>query len=271
MLAKFIDGADVGMIQRGRGPCLALKSLQGPRIAPHLFGKELQRHGTAQLQVFGAVHYSHATAAQDRQNSIVRDRLAGQTCRFQPQLRGSPILAGDSLCNRCGLGLGDRQWQRSQARYRLDNLRRRRRYGLGGNRRQKTISPPGNCLHIDRSVRVVVQHGPYLLDALVQPVIEVDVGLIAPDLLLNFLAGDELAGLAGKKCQNPEWLRGQLEGRAIFAQFFAVEIELEYPEAEKSLRGAQHDPLTGRSSSPDYTSRSPADVIVFLMTYPANS
>ncbi len=72
--------------------------------------------------------------------------------------------------------------------------------------------------------------------------IEVDVGFTTPDLLLNFLSSDDLARLAGQQRQNSKWLRGQLERQAIFAQLFCVEIQLEYPEAEKFLRGAQNDP-----------------------------
>jgi len=96
-------------------------------------------------------------------------------------------------------------------------------------------------------VSIVVQNGPDLLDALVEPVLKVNEGFVTPDLLLNFFASHDLSGVADEQGKDSERLRRQLEWYSAFVQFFAIEIELEDAEAEKFLRGAQYDHLTGRS------------------------
>src|SRR5208282_6433596 len=47
VLANFIDGADVGMIERGSGASFAAKALERLGVARDIFGKKLQRDETA--------------------------------------------------------------------------------------------------------------------------------------------------------------------------------------------------------------------------------
>ena len=72
--------------------------------------------------------------------------------------------------------------------------------------------------------------------------LKVDLGLPTPKFLFNGVASDNLSGAAGQHDEKPEWLRRQFDYDAGLAQLFAVEVELEYPEAEKLLRGAQGNP-----------------------------
>ena len=55
VLADFVDGADVGMIQSGSGPRLALEPLQGHSIGGQSLGLELQGDVAPQSQVLGSV------------------------------------------------------------------------------------------------------------------------------------------------------------------------------------------------------------------------
>jgi hypothetical protein len=80
--ADLIDRANIGVIDGGRSLRFTLEAVHGCAIAGHVFGQELQRNFTLQLQVFGAVHHAHATAAELLDNAIVRDNLV-QHCRFK--------------------------------------------------------------------------------------------------------------------------------------------------------------------------------------------
>src|SRR5215470_394564 len=73
-----VNCADVGMIQGGCGLRFALEPLQGDRISGQLFREELQCYLAAQFEIFGLIDHAHATAADDFQDSIMRDPLSYQ-------------------------------------------------------------------------------------------------------------------------------------------------------------------------------------------------
>jgi hypothetical protein len=81
MLANVVNGANVGMVQRGSRLCLALKAGQRLGIAGHLVGQELQGHETVQAAVFGLVDHTHPTPAKLLDHAIVRDGLADHRYR----------------------------------------------------------------------------------------------------------------------------------------------------------------------------------------------
>src|SRR5215467_12513542 len=74
-----VNCVDVGMIQGGCGLRLALEPSQGDRISGQLFWEELQCYLAAQFEVFGLIDHAHAAAADDLQDSIVRNPLSYQT------------------------------------------------------------------------------------------------------------------------------------------------------------------------------------------------
>ena len=76
VLADFVDGADVGMIQRGSRARFAAEAFERLRILGHFIGQKLQSDETAQPGVFGLVNYAHAAAAEFFNDAIVRDVLA---------------------------------------------------------------------------------------------------------------------------------------------------------------------------------------------------
>ena len=76
--ADFVDGADVGMVQRGGGPRLAAKAFQGLRVLGHIVGQELQGDEAAEFSVLGLVDHTHPAAAELLDDAVVRDGLADQ-------------------------------------------------------------------------------------------------------------------------------------------------------------------------------------------------
>jgi hypothetical protein len=82
---------------------------------------------------------------------------------------------------------------------------------------------------------VVAQRGPDLLDAEVQALVEVDVGVAAPDLLAQLFARDQLARARGQQRQHLERLLLDLDRQAALAQLARAQVKLELTEAEHAL------------------------------------
>ena len=76
VLPDVVDGADVRVIQRGRGARLAPESLQCVRSRGSAIGQELEGDGPPEARVLGAVDDAHAAAAELLEDVIVRDRAA---------------------------------------------------------------------------------------------------------------------------------------------------------------------------------------------------
>src|SRR5712672_1467971 len=76
VITDFIDGANVRMIERGRGAGFTAEPFQRLRLAGHFFGKEFERDEPSELSVLGFVHHTHAAATQLFDDVVVRDSLA---------------------------------------------------------------------------------------------------------------------------------------------------------------------------------------------------
>ena len=74
--ADLVDRADVGMVQRRRGPSFAAEAGQRLRVSGNVFGQELERDEAAKLGVFGLVDHTHPAAAELFDDAVVRDGLA---------------------------------------------------------------------------------------------------------------------------------------------------------------------------------------------------
>ena len=85
LLADVVNGADVGMIQRGGGLRFALETLEGLRVTGDFVGQELEGDETVQPGVFGLVDHAHAAAAELFDDAVVRYGLADHCQRI---LRG---------------------------------------------------------------------------------------------------------------------------------------------------------------------------------------
>jgi len=69
--SDLIDGADVGMIERGSGARLALEALGSLAVVCEHIRQEFQGHTPAKTQVFGLADFTHSAAAETAQNSIM--------------------------------------------------------------------------------------------------------------------------------------------------------------------------------------------------------
>ena len=63
MFADFVNGADVGMVERGSGAGFALEALEGLAIVGESFREKLQCDMTAETEVFGFEYFAHAAGA----------------------------------------------------------------------------------------------------------------------------------------------------------------------------------------------------------------
>ena len=76
LLADVVDGADIGMVQSGGRPGLALEAVQGLRVLGNIFRQELQSDKAVQPGVFGLVNHAHAAATELLDDAVMRDGLA---------------------------------------------------------------------------------------------------------------------------------------------------------------------------------------------------
>src|ERR1700722_16778280 len=78
ILANFVDRADVRMIQSRCGASLTSQALIYVQIAGGLLRDKLQRYGTMQGGVFGAINDAHPSATEGTENAVVRYKLSRQ-------------------------------------------------------------------------------------------------------------------------------------------------------------------------------------------------
>ena len=82
LLANVEDHADVGVVQRGCGFCLApLKTSECLRVASHIFGQEFEGDKTAEADIFRLVNHTHAAAAELCNDAVMRDGLTDHSRR----------------------------------------------------------------------------------------------------------------------------------------------------------------------------------------------
>jgi hypothetical protein len=73
LLAEVIDGADVGVIERGCGAGFAAKAFEYLTVQGQVLGKKLERNKAAKARVLRAVNHAHSTAAKLVNNAVVRE------------------------------------------------------------------------------------------------------------------------------------------------------------------------------------------------------
>ncbi len=115
--------------------------------------------------------------------------------------------------------------------------------GLGKYRGNKAVSAARKRFDVERSVGVIAERCPDLVDALVHPVLEVNKCFPNPELLLNFVTGHDLPSVTGKQGQELKGLWGQLDDDARLGQLLRFEIQLEDTEAEQFLCGVHKNHL----------------------------
>jgi hypothetical protein len=78
VLADVVNGADVGMVQRGSSFRLAAETFESLRVARQIFREKFQRDETIQAGVLRFVHDAHATAAKLFDHAVMRNRAVNQ-------------------------------------------------------------------------------------------------------------------------------------------------------------------------------------------------
>jgi len=78
IFADFMDGADIGMVERGCGTGFTPKTFQGLRIAGQYVRQKLEGDETAQFEVLRFVDHTHAATAEFFEDAVVRDGLPNQ-------------------------------------------------------------------------------------------------------------------------------------------------------------------------------------------------
>src|SRR5712691_5444416 len=100
VLADFVNGADMRMIERGGGARLLLEALENALVLGSLVGKKFQRHRAAESGVLGAVYHAHAAAAQLIEDAKMRKSLC-QHGAAHGRRRGTRLM-NDVPDRRCG-------------------------------------------------------------------------------------------------------------------------------------------------------------------------
>ena len=73
VFADVVNGADVGMIERGRGFGFATEAFEGLGIVGDVVGKEFQGNEAVEARVFGFINYAHSAATEFFENAVVGD------------------------------------------------------------------------------------------------------------------------------------------------------------------------------------------------------
>src|SRR5947207_2882916 len=76
VLSDFVDGADIGMVQRRSSTGFAAEALQSLRVFRDIIGQELERDKTTEGDIFGLVNDTHPATAEFLDDAVVRDGLA---------------------------------------------------------------------------------------------------------------------------------------------------------------------------------------------------
>ena len=69
----LVNSDDIGVVELGGGPSLALESFQAILVAGKMRWQEFQRHPPVQLLVLGQVNLAHATKANLFQDCVTAD------------------------------------------------------------------------------------------------------------------------------------------------------------------------------------------------------
>ena len=96
LLADVMNGADVGMIQGGRGPSLALESAQRLPVASQIVRQELEGDEAMEPGVLRLVDHAHAAAAELLDDAVVGEGLADQGVSALGRVVG--VIEGERLC-----------------------------------------------------------------------------------------------------------------------------------------------------------------------------
>jgi hypothetical protein len=94
-LCDLVDGADIGMVQRGGCSRFTAKPLCCLRVVDELIGKEFEGNEATELEILSFVDLAHTSTAHLFQDSIVRDGLAYQKQTAPPWRKILGVMVAD--------------------------------------------------------------------------------------------------------------------------------------------------------------------------------
>jgi hypothetical protein len=86
-------------------------------------------------------------------------------------------------------------------------------------------------------LRIVTEGAPDLVDAVMDSVLEVDEGIVAPELSLDLFPADDHSRTTGEKGEDLERLGWELDRAVVFEKLAASRIQREASETEQLLPG----------------------------------
>src|SRR5579862_4239136 len=105
VLADVVNGADVGMVQRGCGSSFTLEAFAGLGILRQIFRKELQRHAAAEALILSFVDHAHSAAAELRHDAVMGDCLSEHVAAMltdagaRSKVLPSQLVSGTTGCS----------------------------------------------------------------------------------------------------------------------------------------------------------------------------
>ena len=94
----------------------------------------------------------------------------------------------------------------------------------------EAVTQAGHGLYVPWRIGIVSKRCPELLDDVIHPLLEVDVDVGSPELLVNRLSRDELAGVRHEDPQQLEGLWPEPDRALSFAELKGGRVELEDAE-----------------------------------------
>ena len=102
-------------------------------------------------------------------------------------------------------------------------------------RGNEAVASPGASLDVARCFGMIVERRTDLLDAGVQTVLKVNEGFLAPNLLPELLASDQLAGPPGEQDEDFGGLGRQVNLHPGFPEFATLGVYVEDTKAQQRM------------------------------------
>ena len=94
-LPDVVNGADVGMVERGSSLSLSLEAAESLRIASNIIRQELQSYEAMQASVLCLVDDAHSAATEFLDDAVVRNSSTDHCKKCYVRETGKSTQAGD--------------------------------------------------------------------------------------------------------------------------------------------------------------------------------
>jgi hypothetical protein len=156
-------------------------------------------------------------------------------------------------------------WRQDDVRWLVRRLVKR----LGFNRRDEAVTAPRNRLDVSRTIRIVPESRPDLVDAEINAAIEVNKRVVSPDTLLNLRTADDFSRPLREHMQDNELLWLEFEKDTALSQLLRIWIQFEGSEVNPSVLfpGRAH----ANTFRPVYAHSTPRTATLLSTSYESSS